>query len=324
MADRRATTRPHRSFFTRRTPQAAQAESRARRAAVIVNPTKVGVDDTRTRLTIMSQRLGWADPLILETTEDDPGEGQVAEALEAGVDLICPLGGDGTVRAVATGLAGTSTPMGLLPGGTGNLLARNLGLPIDSVDDAFEVACTGRNKKIDILRITADHGAPEVGLVMAGVGFDATVMADTNENLKGAIGWPAYIVSGMKHVIGHRFNVRISMTGSLPRPKRVRSVIIGNCGELQGGIPFLPDAQVDDGILDVAVLSPRTTFEWVKVIGAVLTRSTERRLERFTGAVCTIDLEEPHHFQIDGDAVGEVSHVEVEVDPASLIVRVPS
>lgn len=134
-----------------------EAEAPSKRAAIIVNPTKfTDVAAIKRELTATSVRLGWREPLILETTADDPGTGQAEQALEAGVDLVCPLGGDGTIRSVAAALGHTRTPMGLLPRGTGNLLARNLGVPMGDVSAALEVACTGRNKAIDVGWIVLD------------------------------------------------------------------------------------------------------------------------------------------------------------------------
>ncbi|EBM0725712.1 diacylglycerol kinase family lipid kinase, partial [Salmonella enterica subsp. enterica serovar Senftenberg] len=153
--------------------------------------------------------------LFLETTQKDVGQGQTKQALEQDVDLVCPLGGDGTVRAVAEALVGSDTPMGLLPGGTGNLLARNLDLPVDDLGDALRVALTGQNKRIDVGRLTIDESgeherpAQHIFLVMAGLGFDAAIMADAPEGLKAKVGPAAYVVSGAKNLRGPQFKVRV-------------------------------------------------------------------------------------------------------------------
>ena len=107
---------------------------------VVVNPTKVDVDEVRGDLEAAAAEAGLGTPRLVETTEDDPGFGQTRDAVRDGASLVCALGGDGTVRAVAQELVGTGIPLGLLPGGTGNLLARNLGLPIDSLTEAAAAA----------------------------------------------------------------------------------------------------------------------------------------------------------------------------------------
>ena len=121
----------------------------ARRIGVVVNPIKFDdLADVKEQIAKVCADHGWGEPVFVETTEEDPGVGQAKEALERGVDMVCPLGGDGTVRAVATTLLGTDTPMGLLPGGTGNLLARNLDLPVENLEDALVVVLTGQGRAL--------------------------------------------------------------------------------------------------------------------------------------------------------------------------------
>ena len=104
------------------------------RAALIVNPTKTDVHDLASTADAICRFEGWSPPLVLETTVDDSGEGAATRALDEGVDVVIAAGGDGTIRAVASALAGTSTPMGIVPLGTGNLLARNIDLVLDKTE----------------------------------------------------------------------------------------------------------------------------------------------------------------------------------------------
>ena len=172
---------------------------------------------------------------------------------------MCVLGGDGTVRAVAQELVGTGVPLGLLPGGTGNLLARNLGLPVDSLADAAAAAFSGRDRTIDVGWLVVepsesqrtgdlDTGADNVHCftVMAGVGFDAQIMDDAPEGVKDRAGWAAYVASGGKHLTDDPFALDLVVDGRTAAAGLVRTVVVGNCGELTGGMVLLPDAEVDD------------------------------------------------------------------------------
>ncbi len=303
------------------------------RAAIIVNPTKFdSLDALRQTLTRICHRHGWADPLWLETTEDDPGTGQARQAREENVDLVCPLGGDGTVRAVAAELVETQTPLGLLPGGTGNLLARNLGLPIDSLEEALQIALTGRDRRIDVgtVNVTVPHQTQQqpkdyVFLVVAGIGFDAEVMANAPEELKAQVGWGAYIVTGLRNLNGHRFGVDLTVDGDGPHRRRVRSVMIGNCGRLQGGVELLPDAEVDDGLLDGVLIAPKGVVGWAAVVASIVTKTRKghRMVEhRQLRALDMTLLDGGQELQLDGDPIGLASRLRFAVLPASLTVRV--
>jgi len=140
-----------------------------RRCAVIYNPTKVS-DKFHALLEDSLQRNGWGNTLWLETSADDPGRAMTKQAVAEHVDLVIGAGGDGTIRHVADTLAHTGIPMGLVPAGTGNLLARNLDLPLEELD-AIEVALGGQVRQIDLVKITVDNRAPEHFAVMAGIGI---------------------------------------------------------------------------------------------------------------------------------------------------------
>ena len=301
-------------------------------AAVIVNPTKF--DDLGAvtgRLTQIATGRGWAPPLIIETTEDDPGTGQARQAADQGADVVCALGGDGTVRAVAAALVGTDTPLGLLPGGTGNLLARNLDLPVDDLGEAFRVCLDGEDKRIDvgILDVTVPGDTQEepkdyVFLVMAGVGFDADVMAQAPEGLKAQVGWAAYVVSGIRNLNGPRFGARVGFDDARPEHRRIRSLIVGNVGRLQGGVELLPDAQVDDGKLDTVLLAPKGVVGWGAVLARVLTkqRKGHHRVEHRVCTSLTVHLDREQEVQLDGDPIGPATLLHARVEPLALTVRV--
>ncbi len=312
-------------------PGDATDETGRRRVAVVVNPTKLtDVPAVRRQVTGTCRSLGWSDPLWLETTADDPGRGQTRRALEQGVDLVCALGGDGTARVVAENVVRTGVPLGLLPQGTGNLLARNLGLPLDDLDAALRIALTGADRTVDVGRVVFDVSGEDqdpverVFLVMAGLGFDAAMMAGVTEQLKARVGWLAYVVSGLTNLNGERVRVRMSADGGPEIVRRVRTVIVGNCGRLTGGIVLIPDAEVDDGWLDVVALSPRGVVSWASMATRVLSRREHRRIGRRRCREVSVRCDVPQEGQLDGDPVGMVRAIRARIDRGALVVRVPS
>jgi YegS/Rv2252/BmrU family lipid kinase len=316
-----------------------------KRVAVILNPAKVGnLDDFKARVLTVAARDGWKEPLWYETSVEDPGPGQAQAALEEGVDLIVAAGGDGTVRAVCEEVARTGVAVGILPHGTGNLLARNLGLPLN-IRDALDVAFGGQDKAIDLATFRAntvlddpagetipaeDTAGDEAGtdtcfLVMAGLGMDAEIMTGVDDQLKEKVGWFAYFVSGIKAARFPAMKVEISVDDAEFRKFRARTVVVGNVGFLQGGIPLLPDAQVDDGRLDVVVIAPKRFIGWLAIIVRVMGRQrrTNERLDRLAGQKVVIRAEKPMPMQLDGDPVGSGTEITVEVQHGVLLVRVP-
>ena len=321
--------RPHRDDFR---PEGLDEDAPPlKRAGIIVNPTKfTDLDAVRARVTTTCLAQGWGEPIWLETTIADPGTGQARQAVEEGAAVICPLGGDGTVRAVATALVGTETPLGPLPGGTGNLLARNLDLPFDSIEKALVVALTGQNVRIDVGRLSVDpsgqHAVPDehLFLVMAGVGLDAAIMAGAQERLKARVGSAAYVVSGFQNFLGPQFRVRMKVDGEGEFARRTRTVIVGNCGRLFGGLVLMPGARLDDGVLDSVVLSPRGVVGWSAVAGHVVTRQRRGHplIDRHAGQEIHIELDRPQEVQLDGDTIGTARSMTARVDPLALVVRV--
>ncbi len=327
---RRWGRRPHRNEFR---PEGTVSETPTRRAAIIINPTKFDdLDAVKQQITQESTALGWSEPLFIETTAEDTGQGQTREALERQVDLVCPLGGDGTVRAVAEVLVGTDTPLGLLPGGTGNLLARNLDLPVDDLGDALRVALTGQNKRVDVGRLTIDQSgeherpAQHIFLVMAGLGFDAAIMADAPEGLKAKVGPAAYVVSGARNLRGPQFRVRVRIDEHEEFTRRARTVVIGNCGKLLGGLVLMPDAEIDDGQLDTVILSPQGIVGWAAVAARIASkrRKGHERVDHYTSETVRIRADRPQEVQIDGDTLGKARAINVESVPGALVVRVGS
>jgi len=313
---------------------------------VVLNPTKFAdLDDVRRQVVRAAGAAGVSRVVFVDSTEADPGFGQTRQAVAGGADVVCALGGDGTVRAVAQSLAGTGVPLGVLPGGTGNLLARNLDLPVDDLDDAVRIALTGSERRIDIgwlavdptsAQLAAEALTPAPGrpvpanlhafAVMAGLGFDAAVMDDAPAGLKAAVGWAAYVVAGVRSLRGSRFEARIALDHGRPATRAARTVVVGNCGQLTGGVELFPDARPDDGILDVVTISPKGIAAWARVVADVLTRGDDAdaaHVHRRTGSELVIEVDPSQRAQVDGDVLPEAARVRITVAPAALLVRVP-
>jgi diacylglycerol kinase family enzyme len=267
-------------------------------------------------------RYGWRSEFLV-TEKAEAGVSAANSAALDGIDLVVAVGGDGTVRGCAEGLARTGVPLGIVPHGTANLLARTLrvpGHPKAALGVALAVTpgTGGVDRTIDLA--VADH-LPFTA--MAGMGLDAAVVAGTR--LKHQFGWLAYAVSGAVHLAlpPARFSIRLD--GGAPVERTARSVVVGNSGLLPGGFSLLPDARPDDGLLDVGVLAPHGPLGWPRLAARVLARShhEDRMLERFQARKVEISATTPLPREVDGEVV-EASHsLTVTVVPSALTVRMP-
>lgn len=296
------------------------AGGRAKRAAVVVHPGKHDdLDGFRSVVVKAMTELGWAEPIWLETSPDETGEGHARTAVASGVDVVLASGGDGTITACVAGVAGTGVPLGVLPCGTGNLLARNLGLPLD-LEEALAVALTGGEKLLDV---GVANGQPFV--VMAGLGFDAEMLAGASEGLKKRAGWAAYALSALRHLWDRPVRVVLRADSGPPLRRWASGVIVGNVGALQGNVRLLPDAAPDDGVLDVAVLTAWGIIGWLGLAADVLLlRRRTARLTRLTCRELVVETRHARPWEADGDVIGSVRRLTVSVRPGDLLVRVPA
>ncbi|QFZ73045.1 phosphatase PAP2 family protein [Streptomyces fagopyri] len=308
---------------------------------VIFNPT-VTDEATRVSLRRVLDHNGHRAPVFVETTRDDPGSGQTARAIRDGATLVVVCGGDGTVRTVADALAGSGVPLAVVPCGTGNLLARNLGLPL-SPAEALEAALRGTSHPLDLGRIEGDDLPATHFAAMSGAGLDAAMIEHTDERAKSAVGWPAYLLAGISTLRTPRMGLTIRLDGAPAVRRTARMVLVANVGTVQGGLTLLPSARPDDGRLDLLVLDPRGPGGWLRAVGTLLrgrsraprattldtlaTRDGDRTgvpVEFFTFRRAELVFDSPQSRELDGDPVGPGRRLTAEVRPGALTVLLPS
>jgi diacylglycerol kinase family enzyme len=284
--------------------------------AAVLNPAKI--DDLPALKAAITERCGPEPPRWFETTPEDTGGGQTAAAIADGARLVLVCGGDGTVAACAGALAGTGVAMAIVPVGTGNLLARNLDIPLD-LDLALEVAFGADERVIDVL-----EAGEQRFLVMAGLGFDAALIRDTDEKLKRRLGWLAYL-GGMARALRRSPHAQFSITvdDGLPLSTQAIGVLVGNVGQLEAGISLMPDASPDDGRLDVIVLKPRTAGDWPALAWRILRRRANagRQADILRGKRVAISSATALPIEFDGEFRGEATELRVEVLASALTLR---
>jgi len=317
-----------------------------RRAAIVYNPLKVELPALRDTVARAESEAGWAKSLWLPTTAEDPGAGMARKAVAEHVDVVLAAGGDGTVRAVAEGLHESGVPVALLPAGTGNLLARNLELALSDLEDSVRTAFTGRDRRIDLglIEIARPDGSLETRafVVMAGLGLDAKMAANTDPELKKKVGWLAYVQPIVRAMSDReRVRVRYRVDDGPERSMSAHTIMLGNCGTLPGNVLLLPEAEIDDGVFDIVALRPEGFFGWVQIWtkifweNGVLHRSSvgrklagltrEVRTRRYLKASrVTARLDRAEDFELDGDDYGEAIAFHAWMDAGGLLVRVPA
>jgi YegS/Rv2252/BmrU family lipid kinase len=288
-------------------------------SAVLVNPAKVP-NQTHLRRSVLGALAedGWPEPAWLETTETDWGREQARRAIAEGADVLFVCGGDGTVLSAVEAIAGTNTALAVLPAGTGNVLALNLGLPTDLLS-ATRVATRGARRRIDLGEVDGRQFA-----VATGIGLDALMLQKTPSRAKVRLGWVAYAASVVQHLGETRFSVEISLDNGTPIAREVHSVLVANVGRFPGGISLLPQALPDDGVLDVAVIAPRRLHDWVRLL-TTLVGSHPRggRLETFQARRVEVRTDRLRPRELDGDPLPASTEMRVRVRAGALVVCVP-
>lgn len=306
----------------------------AQQVAAVLNPSKLRWRQARAAINAACREAGWYEPIILETSVEQPGADQACEAIERGADVVIVGGGDGTLREVATGLADSGVPIGLVPLGTGNLFAYNLGISSADIEHNVHVALFGDQRHLDIgsawfRQQQADGSAgPESDehrfLVLAGIGRDALTVQQTTEESKRRLGWMAYIGSGLKHLAGENIPMRITVDDGEPHERELWSALVGNCGMIPAGIDVIPDAILDDGKLDLLEVQPRNIGSWVPIglKGLLHLNGDIDGLAYQRVSKVLIQPSVPMPLQLDGDLYDQVVAVRATVQRHAMTMRV--
>jgi diacylglycerol kinase family enzyme len=214
--------------------------------------------------------------------------------------------------------------MGLIPAGIGNLLARNLDLPLDE-PASIETAFGGRTRSIDLIKATVDDGKPEHFTVMAGIGIDAVIMDETDDALKDKIGAAAYFVAAGKAVGRLPLRVSIQLDDHRPVKRHAMLCVIGNVSDLRGNLTLIPGAKPDDGLLDLYIASPHRFRHWLKLDLRLVTRRPKKddQVDQHTGKRVTIRIDGGDNYQLDGDVIDKCTTLVAQVEPDALTICVP-
>jgi YegS/Rv2252/BmrU family lipid kinase len=239
------------------------------------------------------------------------------------IDAVFTLGGDGTVMEVLDTLCGSGIPVGIIPAGTGNLVARALDIPLD-VDRAVRGLITGAPRKVDLGRI---HGpTPRVFAFAAGLGIDVTMIERTTTLAKRRLGVLAYVLAAGAAALRHdRFHVRIiTEHGTIERDASL--TLVANFGSvLHGGFALGPQITPDDGLLDVCVYAPDNAVDAVGMVWRLVTKnySGDDRMYFAKAREVVIECDPPRIFQADGEIIG-TSPVRITVDAGAATLLVPA
>jgi diacylglycerol kinase family enzyme len=290
----------------------------------VFNPISRRASRGRDALVRASVEFGVTPPTFVFTSPDATGAAQARRAVEEGASAVIAVGGDGTVRDVATALAGTSVPLGVVPTGTTNLFAINVGLPRRDLLACARVALGGSTRAVDVgvaraHRVGAD-ATEHPFLFVAGIGNDAATLADVSVGLKRRIGWLAYLVAGARHLCDPLLDLVVD--AGEPRGVRTWSVLAGNGGRLPLGIRVFQHDRIDDGVLNTLVLPLRTPWQWVWVAATGVLGRPFGPLEYGASERLRVAARTPAPAQVDGDPIGDVTALEMFVLRGALVVRV--
>ena len=288
------------------------------RIAVIAHAGKTfggGLPELRREL----ERQGVVDPLWIEVPKSRYVPKQVKRALAEGAELLFVWGGDGTVQRCIDALAGSDTALAILPAGTANLLATNLGIPQD-IEQAVAIGLRGERRKLDVGRFDGERFA-----VMAGVGFDASMIQQADGTLKDRLGRVAYVWTGSQNLRAKPFRAKIEVDGAPWYAGDASCILVGNVGRLFGGIEVFEDARPDDGRLEIGVVNADGVADWVRTLARTAVGQAERSplVQATTATKIKVKLNRKVLYELDGGDRSKVKSFKVSVQPGAVTICLP-
>jgi diacylglycerol kinase (ATP) len=292
---------------------------KAQRVCLIINPTAgqsrpgVAMGQINECLTGMG-----AEVEVRDTAARGDAERFAGEVEEGRFDVIAAAGGDGTINEVLNGIP-DHTPLGIIPLGTANVLARELSIPVNDIPGACAVLRDCEPRPIDLGCCNGRKFC-----LMVGIGFDAEAVKEVPPNIKDLIGAPAYVLSGLRALTqipeNMRYRIKLAHRTMVARGMMT---IVANAASYAGPLQMAPLASIEDGMLDLCIFRERNKLAFLgQLFNVVLRRQLkDPHFEYLRTAGCTIECDPPASVQVDGDYFGRTP-VEITVLPKAVrIVR---
>jgi diacylglycerol kinase (ATP) len=262
---------------------------------------------------------GVDNPIWFEVPKSRKAPKRARAALEAGADLVIVWGGDGMVQRCIDALAGSDVRIGIVPAGTANLLATNLGIPRDIVR-AVHIALHGHHRQLDVGRLNGERFA-----VMAGAGWDALMIRDADGALKERLGRVAYVWSGARHLREEQFQAVIKVDDEPWFEGHASCVLVGNIGRIFGGIQVFEGATADDGKLDMGVITAKGPVQWTRALArtAVGKAAASPFVETTSARKIRVKFDRPVRYELDGGDRDTIKRMKVDIEPGAITVCVP-
>ena len=263
---------------------------------------------------------GVAHPLWFEVPKSKMAPKRIRKALAAGADLVFVWGGDGMVQRGIDALAGSDVTLAIIPAGTANLFASNLGIPKD-VRDAVAVGMQGDRQRFDVGQINGERFA-----VMAGAGLDALMIRDADGKLKDRLGRAAYVLTGAKNIAAGRTTTQVRIDGDKWFDGKASCVLVGNVGKVFGNIAVFPDARPDDGLLEIGIVTAKGRWQWSRTLARTVVGSAPSSpfVETARGRKFDVRFSRPVPYELDGGDRKKTRRLRIKVRPEAVTVCVPA